>query len=141
MKRILLYAAAIMAIAASCKEPPVEIPPETLTEFLGSSTPGVIDENGGVLFGYTDEECQRSFSKSNYSARIQRDDMSCYVDMVFSVMPSAENKNVRARITVAGIAGVQGRANVSLEVKKIEEDNVWLWDSEAGIGYRVVLAE
>ena len=96
---------------------------------------------GTVQFRYDPLTCQLSFSRDRLEFRAQTDNTSDYYSVVFSEIPFQLWQTVSADLTWTTETDILTRKNLTLEVIKVEGENVWLWSDSGRIGLSIRLLE
>ncbi|MEG0517853.1 MAG: hypothetical protein RR555_03155 [Bacteroidales bacterium] len=100
--------------------------------FLKQNNPGLY-VNGNNLFEYTDKDCQWAFNKIRGVARLQKDDQSYYVNMIFSSWPNQIKEDVNVEIDYK--TSTQQRKTLFVMILlKSENGKNWLWNDESKTG-------
>lgn len=134
-----------MAVACPQPDPPGPIPGNGLDEtksdariaFEKVSAEGYYHE-GACLLRYDEKTFQRSLNASRRSVRIQADDQSRYMHLVFTDrIPENVGDETVCRITFTP----EGSEEVTLIVKfltvRIDDTSIWLWNELQTIGILV----
>ena len=131
MRRI-PYIAALLALLVL----PVGCEPQTVytPEFLTDSTLRM-EVGKQEILTYNPITCQTALNLHRCEFRMHTDNMSEYVIIRFSSMPSEEGESVTVESLVwTNPSGAdQTRKNITLEVVKLEGDTAWLWNSRESI--------
>lgn len=131
MRRI-PYIAALLALLVL----PVGCEPQTVytPEFLTDSTLRM-EVGKQEILTYNPITCQTALNLHRCEFRMHTDNMSEYVIIRFSSMPSEEGESVTVESLVwTNPSGTdQTRKNITLEVVKLEGDIAWLWNSRESI--------
>lgn len=106
--------------------------PMVLDDFIRKQECGLVGY-GGYLFKYSDAECQLSINARRRQVRMQNDDQTDYVQVVFGKMPGngdmASDVQLRYKVGSDEISFV-GR----MEIVKSSNAKVWLWDEGRSLG-------
>lgn len=131
MRRIPYIAAllALLVLLVGCEPQTVYTP-----EFLTDSTLRM-EVGKQEILTYNPITCQTALNLHRCEFRMHTDNMSEYVIIRFSSMPSEEGESVTVESLVwTNPSGAdQTRKNITLEVVKLEGDTAWLWNSRESI--------
>lgn len=100
--------------------------------FLKQNNPGLY-VNGNNLFEYTDKDCQWAFNRIRGVARLQKDDQSYYVNMIFSSWPNQLKEDVNVEIDYK-TSSQQRKTLFVMILLKSENGKNWLWNDESKTG-------
>ncbi|MCQ2169382.1 MAG: hypothetical protein MJY51_03035 [Bacteroidales bacterium] len=96
---------------------------------LSDGTPQ-LSARGKTIFRYEELNCQLGFNRSRAEFRMNTDNMSDYVFVTLDHIPSAVGEQVTAEeLSWTTASDVEYRKNVILEVLKLEDGIIWLWNS------------
>lgn len=120
---------AMLVLCTGCEPPTVYTP-----EFLTDSTLRM-EVGKQEILTYNPITCQTALNLHRCEFRMHTDNMSEYVIIRFSSMPSEEGESVTVESLVwTNPSGAdQTRKNITLEVVKLEGDIAWLWNSRESI--------
>ena len=120
---------ALLVLLVGCEPQTVYTP-----EFLTDSTLRM-EVGKQEILTYNPITCQTALNLHRCEFRMHTDNMSEYVIIRFSSMPSEEGESVTVESLVwTNPSGTdQTRKNITLEVVKLEGDIAWLWNSRESI--------
>ena len=120
---------ALLVLLVGCEPQTVYTP-----EFLTDSTLRM-EVGKQEILTYNPITCQTALNLHRCEFRMHTDNMSEYVIIRFSSMPSEEGESVTVESLVwTNPSGAdQTRKNITLEVVKLEGDTAWLWNSRESI--------
>lgn len=108
---------------------------------LSDGTPQISVRNT-VRFIYDEASCQLGFNREKAEFRIQTDNTSGYVIVDLDRMPNAVGEKVTAEsIQWTTYDDLEIRKNIVLEVLKLEDDNIWMWNARERIAVVVRILE
>lgn len=96
---------------------------------------------GSVQFRYDPLTCQLSFSRDNRTFRASTDNTSDFFVAELSAIPTQLGETVTADLEWTSPTDVLSRKNLTLEVVRIEGENIWLWSSSGRIGLSMRILE
>lgn len=134
MKSRLLLISALALTLCSCQQ-------NTFTpEFLEDDTIRM-EVGKNAVFTYDPTTCQYAYNTGRCEFRAHTDNVSNYFIVKLDHRPAAENEEVTATylewIERRGTDKV--KKNVTLQVVKLEGDNIWLWSSRENIRLSILL--
>lgn len=128
---LVLFTVSLALLFAGCRKDSPEKPVE-LDDFIRKQECGLVGY-GGYLFKYSDTDCQLSINARRRQVRMQNDDQTDYVQVVFGRMPGngdvSSDVYIRYRVGSDEIA-VAGR----MEIVRSSNAKVWLWDGGRQLG-------
>lgn len=92
---------------------------------------------GSTQFVYDPLTCQLSWNRSKLQWRIFSDNMSDFFIAELSEVPTELEQSITANLKWTTHSSVVTRKNLTLEVVRLEGENVWLWSSSARIGMSI----
>ncbi len=134
MRRSVLPAVLATLLLASCQRStftPEFLEDDTIRIEVGNDTP----------FAYQSATCQYAYNTGRCEFRAHTDNMSNYFLVKLDHRPTAVNEEVTANY----IEWIERRGtdrikkNVTLQVVKLEGDNIWLWSSRENIKLSILL--
>ena len=134
MKRY-LTALALCTLMTACYEPT----PDPVT--LDDGTPR-LSVRGEDIFTFNEMNCQLGFNGRKAEFRMHTDNMSEYFIADLDRIPSSIGERVTAEsLWWTTQSDVELKTNVALDVLKIEDGTIWLWDSREQISAVVRILE
>lgn len=105
--------------------------------FIELEKEGLVKSHG-YEFVYNDQECQHVYNKKRKYMRLQRDDMSAYINItsleLFAGVPSVGNF-IDIELAYSTSASLEeNRKSYSMLVLQVKEKCVWLWNEEEKLG-------
>lgn len=121
----------VAAILAGCgKDSPKR--PLVLDDFIRKEECGLVGY-GGYLFKYSQEDCQLSINARRKQVRMQNDDQTDYVQVVFSRMPGKGDFSSDVHLWYK--LGADEITSVGkMDIVRFSDSKVWLWDNGRNIG-------
>ncbi|MBP5173104.1 MAG: hypothetical protein J6037_05295 [Bacteroidales bacterium] len=131
MKKLILisaFAAMLVALTA-CIEEGTYTP-----EFLTDSTLRMAVGKTDIII-YNPLTCQYAFNSENMEFRLHTDNMSDYFIVRLQSEPTEEEQMVTAGLIrwTSPTGADEVRKNIALQVVKMEDDVIWLWNSRESI--------
>lgn len=134
MKRF-LAAMILCAMTSACYEPA----PDPVT--MSDSTPR-LSVRGISIFTFDELNCQLGFNGKKNEFRMHTDNMSEYFIADLDRIPSSVGERVTAEsLWWTTQSDVELKTNVALDVLKIEDGTIWLWNSRDQISAVVRILE
>lgn len=109
-----------------------EKPSGDIYYFLKQTNPGLY-VSGNNLFEYNEKECQWAYNKTRKVVRLQKDDQSYYVNMVFSSWPDLLNEDIDVEIDYK-TGSQQRKTSFVMILLKSEYGKNWLWNDQTKTG-------
>lgn len=126
MKRF-LAAMVLCAMMSACYEPA----PDPVT--MSDNTPR-LSVRGVNIFTFDELNCQLGFNGKKTEFRMHTDNMSEYFIADLDRIPSSVGERVTAEsLWWTTQSDVELKTNVALDVLKIEDGTIWLWNSREQI--------
>ena len=123
MKKLFATLLLLLALLPGCND---TLPDPVI---LSDSTPQ-LSARGKVLFRYEELNCQLGFKREKAEFRMHTDNMSDYVFVTLDHIPSAAGEQITAEeLNWTTPSDVEYRKKVILEVLKLEDGVIWLWNS------------
>lgn len=135
MKRFYIVSILALALFAGCNKDTTGGGDERKLEdsFKELTAIGVYNKSMTGVYLYDEEKAQYAVSAKFNTTRIQNDDKTKYIQIVFDAAPKTGGV-VSASITRVGISDV-ATGEVSLKVIKTESGKVWLMDDQTSVCY------
>ena len=96
---------------------------------------------GDIPFTYDPNTCQLAFSRDRKEFRVHTDNMSDFFCVTLSEIPAQLGQRVQANLIWTTRTEVLTRNKLTLEVVRIEGEQVWLWSASGHIGLNVCILE
>lgn len=96
---------------------------------------------GDFPFIYDPATCQLAFSRDLRQFRAHTDNMSDFFSVTLSEVPSGIGQRVSGNLIWTTHKEVLTRKNLTLEVVRIEGDQIWLWSDSGRIGLTIRILE
>ena len=130
----LLLVAAILPVLAGCSD-------KRMRSAFSENDEIRLMVGGSIPFTYEPNTCQLSFSRDRKEFRAHTDNMSDFYAVSFRELPSSLGQTVTADLTWTTERDVLTRKNLTLEVVRIEGDQLWLWSNSGRIGLCIRILE
>lgn len=88
---------------------------------------------GGFLFKYDGGKCQMSVNIKRKQLRMQNDTQTDYVHITFNSFPDALLKSVSVVLRYK-VGSDEITVPAEMEIAKLEDGKVWLWNNAKGLG-------
>lgn len=123
----------LLAISCNRKE---EIP-VSVDFFLEQQTPGLI-RGSKYLFSYNELNSQKVFNKRRKMVRLQRDNQSSYINVIFSTTPHeiSWDEIINGVEIKYALSPSDSEKRILLPFRLVKSNNYkfWLWNEDEGIG-------
>ena len=96
---------------------------------------------GEIPFVYDPGTCQLAFSRELREFRAHTDNMSDFYAVTLSDVPESIGQRVSGDLIWTTSKEVLRRKNLTLEVVRIEGDQIWLWSESGRIGLTIRVLE
>ena len=96
---------------------------------------------GEIPFVYEPGTCQLAFSRELREFRAHTDNMSDFYAVTLSEIPTSIGQRVSGDLIWTTSKEVLRRKNLTLEVVRIEGDQIWLWSESGRIGLTIRVLE
>lgn len=100
--------------------------------FLKKEEPGMFGY-GGYLFKYNKESCQVAVNVKKRQIRLQNDEHTSYVNVLFPPQPLQPDAVVTLRLTYK-LGGDEICSDMEMQLLKESDGKMWLWNSASGTG-------
>ncbi|MBO6168919.1 MAG: hypothetical protein J6O51_03000 [Bacteroidales bacterium] len=125
MKRLLHILACVSAVIAlyGCENKNTPLDSFILDETIRLELDGV------KVFVYDNNRCQLAFNEQRRLFRANSDTMLNYFELVLDRIPDKEGEDLTGNLWWSTVAGERSRNNITLNVKRIKGDIIWLCDT------------
>lgn len=96
---------------------------------------------GEIPFIYNPGTCQLAFSRELREFRAHTDNMSDFYTVTLSEVPESIGQRVSGDLIWTTSKEVLRRKNLTLEVVRIEGEQIWLWSESGRIGLTIRVLE
>lgn len=93
--------------------------------------------NRQPVFQYDPLTCQLGYNPSRGEFRVSTDTMSDYYIVTLPFIPTRSNTVVHGDILWTGESSVKRYRGIDFKVARIEEDRIWLWNSQNKIAVTI----
>ncbi len=102
---------------------------EPSAPFIGSENVQFL-VNGRSILSYDPVDCQKYFDSRNNEFVVSSDDGNCFYSVGLSQIPVGTGQQVVADLEwTAEIGSLRSKNNIVLDVVKIKDDKIWLWNA------------
>ena len=125
MKRLLHILACVSAVIVlyGCENKNTPLDSFILDETIRLELDGV------KVFVYDNNRCQLAFNEQRRLFRANSDTMLNYFELVLDRIPDKEGEDLTGNLWWSTVAGERSRNNITLNVKRIKGDIIWLCDT------------
>ena len=92
-----------------------------------------LELDGIKVFTYTEPTCQLAFNEQRCEFRAHTDTMLDYFALKLDAIPGRSGVKVNANLAWSTTKGENTKENITLDVKRISGDVIWLCDAERRI--------
>lgn len=86
--------------------------------------------NGRSIMDYDPIDCQKYFDTQNNEFVVSSDNGDCFYSVGLSKIPSGIGQQVVADLEwTASLGSLRSKNNIVLDVVKIKDDKIWLWNA------------
>lgn len=96
---------------------------------------------GDIPFTYDPNTCQLAFSRDRKEFRAHTDNMSDFYGVTLTEVPTRMGQRVQGDLIWTTETEVLTRKRLTLEVVRIEGDQIWLWSDSGRIGLGIRILE
>lgn len=100
-----------------------------------------LELDGAKVFIYAEPNCQLAFNERRCEFRAHTDTMLDYFVLKLDAIPGRSGVKVNANLTWSTTKGENTKENITLDVKRISGDVIWLCDAERRIAVVVKVLE
>ena len=136
MLQKMIFAAAMIFIAAACANEEIQEGDSGTDAFLKEDTPGLYQNSEHTLV-YDKDIYQYAFNTKRHTFMIQNNAQSRYLRCSLEDAPVTDSP-VNVEITTKGITGFED-TGLTMQTLKEENGKYWLYDPQSGTGLIIIL--
>lgn len=126
--KLLLLPVILLVLGTSCKKNGVPDEYEQMGDFIKKEKLGFFGY-GGYLFKYSEEECQIAINSRRRQIRMQNDNQLDYVNVKFAKVPNSTDAEISVELRYK-VGSDEIQAAVQMEIVKMGDGKIWLWNRE-----------